>query len=267
MPDQDVYATPRIVSIDDCFFYHTLEVPGYGLRTGFWDMRKTWRQYLGAVDLRGKRVFEIGTADGFICFNMEKMGARMVAYDLSEDADWDIVPFAGYDYEQYALDKKDQIRHLNNAYWLCHRAFNSNAKMVYGSVYSVPREIGEFDVSVFGSILLHVRDPFNALRQVLSLTKETVIVAEPYSQDLVTRILMRIKMPYMRFQPDFRRCEPKDAWWFLPPATIKQFIGVLGFEDVQVHYHFQQTEAWDNYRRIPYYTIVGRRTKGHTSAL
>jgi hypothetical protein len=177
------------------------------------------------------------------------------------------VPYAGYDYQLYALEKKRQIVQLNNAYWLCHRAFNSNAKMVYGSVYSVPREIGEFDVSVFGSILLHVRDPFNALRQVLSLTKETVIVAEPYSQDLVTRILMRIKMPYMRFQPDFRRCEPKDAWWFLPPATIKQFIGVLGFEDVQVHYHFQQTEAWDNYRRIPYYTIVGRRTKGHTSAL
>jgi SAM-dependent methyltransferase len=268
MNTQSVYAAPQLgIHPEDCFFYHTMEIPGHGLMMGQWDLRETWQEYLGNVDFKGKRVLEIGTADGFICFNVERLGAQVVAFDLSENESWDLVPFARYDYEEYGLSNRNHIRQLNNAYWLCHRAFNSNAKMVYGNVYSIPREIGAVDISIFGSVLLHVRDPFSALENALRLTRETVIIAEPFSQDMVTRVLNHLGMPYLQFQPQFRRCEPKDSWWFLPPATIKQFIGVLGFEDVRVHRHVQQTGAWGGYKRIPYYTVVGRRTAGSISII
>jgi len=44
------------------------------------------------------------------------------------------------------------------------RPHGSRARMVYGSVYAIPTAIGAVDVATFGSVLLHVRDPFIALQ-------------------------------------------------------------------------------------------------------
>ena len=41
----------------------------------------------------------------------------------------------------------------------------SKAKVVYGTVYEIPEEIGRVEVATFGSVLRHVRDPFLALRR------------------------------------------------------------------------------------------------------
>jgi hypothetical protein len=155
-----------------------MDIPGYGHVDGEWDLREGISDYLGHVPLRGKRVLEVGTANGFICFNMEREGAQVVAYDLSEEQDWDAVPYERHDAAAFLSERRNHIRRLNNAFWLCHRAFGSKSKMVYGDVYSVPEDIGLVDVCTFGSILLHLRDPFLAMQKALRLTKETVIVTD-----------------------------------------------------------------------------------------
>lgn len=267
MANRVIYAEPRLVTdIANCFFYHTIDVPGYGLCPGQWDLRATIEDYLAHTTFAGKRVLDIGTADGFICFHIEKQGAQVVAYDLSEDDAWDLVPFVQYDYNQYAKQTRSHIQQLNNAFWLAHRAFGSSAKMLYGTVYAIPPEIGSVDIAILGSILLHTRDPFAALRQALAITKETVIVAEPLRADWLSYILRRLGWPYMQFLPDFNKVEPKDAWWYLPPAVIIRMVGALGFEDARIHYHYQQYGKWGNFARVPYYTIVARRTKGGVMA-
>ena len=63
-------------------------------------------------------------------------------------------------------------------YWYCHHSNNSNAKVIYRSAYEIPREIGPLDYVVFGSILLHLRDPFFALHNGVRLAKEKVIVTD-----------------------------------------------------------------------------------------
>ena len=60
-----------------------MTVAGLGTITGEWDLRANVRAYLGGVALQGKRVLEIGTASGFLCFAMERMGAEVISYDLS----------------------------------------------------------------------------------------------------------------------------------------------------------------------------------------
>jgi hypothetical protein len=263
LSDEKIYANPvNVTNVEDCFFYHTIDIPGYGVREGQWDLRNTLNEYLGGVSFKGKRVLEIGTADGFICFHMEKQGAEVIAYDLSPTDDWDIVPFAGYDYRASVQARRDHIKQLNNAFWFCHRIFNSRTKMVYGTAYSIPKEIGVVDTAIFGSVLLHLRDPFRALQNALDLTKEMVIVVEPFGVSPLARFLNYLGKSYLRFLPQPGLCEPKDAWWYLPPSVIRNFIGVLGFEHVTVTYHIQQYGPWGKYRRVPYYTIVGRRTKG-----
>lgn len=176
------YAAPRAVArIEDCWFYHTMEVPGHGLVEGPWDLREGVSEYLGRVPLRGRRVLEVGTASGFVCFHMEREGAEVVAYDLSDELAecQNFVPFARPEARPDFVERRRFLRTMNDAWWLCHRAFGSSAKMVYGDVYAVPETIGTFDVAVFGCVLLHLRDPFRALESALRLVRDTVVVTEP----------------------------------------------------------------------------------------
>jgi SAM-dependent methyltransferase len=256
------YAAPRVVDdVGDCFFYHTMDIPGHGLVRGEWDLREGVRDYLGGVDFRGKRVLELGTGSGFLCFHMEKEGADVVACDLSENQSWDVVPFAGADTSRIIADRKEHIRKLNNGYWFTHRKLSSKAKVVYGSVYSIPQEIGSVDIAVLGSILLHVRDPFLALQNALRLTRETVIVT-----DVMPRLyrLQRLMRPViglnMWFVPRYAAQQPWDSWWRVSPELIAEFMGVLGFERVEVKFHRQQREAAPP-GRAKMFTIVGHRTR------
>src|SRR5438309_9495401 len=90
-----IYAPSRTVTdINECHFYHTIDVPGHGLMEGEWDLRRGIRAYLGGVEFSGKRVLELGSASGFVTFHMEREGADVIGYDLSDQQDWDVVPFA-----------------------------------------------------------------------------------------------------------------------------------------------------------------------------
>jgi hypothetical protein len=143
--------------------------------------------------------------------------------------------------------------------------------VVYGTVYAIPEDIGMVDISTFGSILLHVRDPFLALQSALRLTRETVIVTEatPRLFDIADKggingllylplkLLNKLTGPFMEFLPNFSTCAPKETWWSLSPQIIVKFIGLLGFEEAEVKYHIQK--CWGHKRRL--YTVVGRRTK------
>jgi hypothetical protein len=268
LSDLSIYAKPRsITNLDDCYFYHTIEIPGYGLVEGEWDLRRGIRAYLGGVEFKGRRVLELGTASGFVCFHMEKEGADVVAYDLSDQQDWDVVPYADSQYERFLSDRKEHLRKLNNAFWLCHRAFGSNSKMVYGDVYSIPAGIGLVDISTCCSILLHVRDPFLALEKALRLTRETVIITEPAGLigmpsplRLYKRVLHGRLGPSARFLPNWRKRQPKETWWRLSPEIVQSFIGVLGFQRSTVTYHYQTYRRGRINVRLRQFTVVGRRT-------
>lgn len=254
-----VYAPPRTVTdLAECDFYHTMEIPGYGLVEGQWDLRAGADEYLGNVDFRGKRVLEIGTGSGFLCFHMEQRGADVVAYDLSEEHDWDLVPFAGSSSAEYESMRREHIRKLNNAWWLTHRAYDSSAKAVYGTVYEVPEAIGDVDVATFCAVLRHLRDPFLALERVLRLTRRTVVVTASLSlRYSVPQTMVGRLRPGMLFLPEFRTGEPKESWWHLTPDVVKKMIGVLGFEKTKVTYHRQRYRGG---RRL-FYTVVGHRTR------
>lgn len=264
-PTQSIYAQPRTVTDpESCFFYHTIDIPGYGTFKGEWDLRPGVDRYLGGVDLAGKRVLEMGTANGFLCFEMERRGADVVGVDLSEEQSWDIVPFAKSDAQDDDSARKAHMRKINNAWWLAHGAFNSRAKVVYTSAYSVPEEIGAVDVATFGSILLHLRDPFQALWNACRLTRETVIVTDILSPRDVfpLKMLDMFQRPAMRFKPNAKTGRPDETWWTLSPALVKRFIGALGFESSTVTYHRQLSTRHRVTLPVPLYTVVGHRTAG-----
>ena len=254
------WAEPRKVSsVDDCFFYHTMEIPNHGTVHGVYDLRGRETSYLGNVNVEGKRVLELGTASGHLCFTMEKMGADVVAYDLSDEQEWDIVPFAGYDYEEHIAARRAHINQINNGYWLAHRAYASNAKVMYGTVYDIPDSIGQFDICTFCSILLHLRDPFLALQRVTAHVEETVIVTDLFRRvrgPMLSLIEKLTGSRLMRFLPNAEKQSPFETWWQLTPRVVAEFLQILGFVHTEISFHRQihrNNRSW-------MFTVVGRRT-------
>jgi hypothetical protein len=270
--DEAIYAQPRAVdSIEDCYFYHTVDLPGHGLMKGEWDLRGGVDSYLGYEPLKGKRVLEIGTASGYLCFEMEKRGAEVVGYDLSEEDSWDIVPYGGSITEEQLESRRKILKGIRNAWWLSRRVFNSNARMVYGTVYAVPQEIGLVDIVTFGSILLHLRDPFLALQKAASFAGETVIVTDcpriiprlmrlPFLPHAIRRRLMDpiLYAPY--FLPNPERMSPWDTWWSFSPELIIRFLNILGFTDTKLSFHTQRFAPLP--RPLKLFTVVAKRGKG-----
>ena len=280
-----VFAPAReVTDLGQCFFYHTMDLPRFGTVLGAWDLRGKVGAYLGGTDLRGRRVLELGTASGFLCFEMEKRGADVIAYDLSEKDEWDLVPFASARVAP-AFERKALIRKLNNGWWLAHRALGSKARAVYGSVYAVPEGIGPVDVATFGCILLHLRDPFGALASAARLVRDTIIVTEHDTHRIGTsrwgrrlmggvralrdgavegaRFLLgkrgpsrvRLARRHLIFLPDASRGEPLDTWWAFQPEVLIEMLAVLGFPRAKVTYHAADYDG----RSVPMFTVVARR--------
>jgi hypothetical protein len=238
--------------LDDCYFYQTIELPGYGLQRGEWDLRHTADAYLGHYRFAGKRVLEVGTANGLLCFHMESRGAELVAYDLSDEQSWDLVPFFENESEKGALlaTRRKHMRRINNAWWLTYRLFHSTAKVVHGTAYEIPKAIGAVDVVTFGSVLLHMRDPLQALSRGAALAREALIITDASfgSENLDGS-------PIAEFLPNAELRSPVDTWWRTSPRVIWEFCLIIGFPEVTISYHTQQGRLGDQLM----YTIVARR--------
>lgn len=249
----------------DCLFYHWMDIPGYGSVEGAWDLRDSVDAYLGGIDLAGKRVLEIGKASGYLTFHMEGRGARVIAHDLSSQDDWDAVPYARRkaptttadgepdpcrDWQEWLKFRQWGIRVINNGFWLAHTAHASQAKVVTSSVYELPLAIGPVDVTTFGSVLLHLRDPFLALQRALRHTRETVVVTDLAPESGPAGAAHAL------FIPDPTICEPFDTWWRLSPELVQRMLAVLGFEDSKVSLAEHRHQG----RGVELFTVVARRT-------
>jgi hypothetical protein len=249
--EKSPYSEPRLVmSLDDCYFYHTMDIPGYGVVDAEWDLRPGLDAYLGHYDFSGKRALDVGAASGILSFHMERKGAEVVSYDLSDELSWDIVPFASADGAVVDALRRRHLRRLNNSYWLCHRAFGSRARAAYGIVYDIPASIGAVDVAIYGSVLLHLRDPFLALQNGARLAREAVIVTELPPWKGLGAFL---RAP--RFLPNRRRPNQSDVWWALPPRLIREYLAILGFEKSTTTWHWQLLRG----KKRLLYTVVARR--------
>jgi len=186
-------------------------------------------------------------------FGTERQGGQVTTFDLSKEYSWDLVPYARWEgYEDIRHGHRHHIDMLNNAYWFCHRSLHSNTKALYGDVCHIPEQIGKVDVVIYGSILLHLRDPFLALQSGTRLAQEAVVVT-----DVLRDRAVKSEEPHMRFLPDPEALGPKDTWWDLRPEFIVRAIKVLGSEDMRVTYHTQPCRG----EKVQLYTVVGRRTR------
>jgi SAM-dependent methyltransferase len=224
--DQSLFATPRHnVKQEDCFFYHVCDVPGVGVVGGHWDLRSNVNDYLGRFDFAGKSVLDVGTASGFLTFEMEKRGGEIVSFDVAGARLTQIVPYHNdrSTMEELIASQEIGFDRLKNSYWFCHQRFRSSARAYYGDIHRLPASLGPFDVIMIGMCLPHIRDPLGALQSVAAKSRDTVIITQPsLSED---RPIMQM-IPY----PDLPDVEHiRYAWWTLSDGCITNFMKIMGF--------------------------------------
>ena len=263
----DLYGRPPapLPPISDCEFYHTMDIPGYGLQPGQWDLHPNIGPYLGDIDFRGKRVLEIGTANGFVCFEIERRGGDVVGFDLAEELTYDAPPH-GADYLRPDV-YRDGLRRIRNAWWLAHAALGSRARVAYGHANRIPAGLGRFDLGVLANVMQHLQDPVGALLGLCAISDEAVIVTEAdwmhgVDDDLKGMIYFDKDNPYV--------------WYQVKPQLVEAVLRRMGFNDVHRTEHRQlfmmdaehgpagptgsKTEV-----QVPHYTVIGRRTKPSTA--
>lgn len=220
------FVTPREVrEVDDCFFYHTLDLPGIGVVKGRWDLRGRFDDYIGGVKLQDKTVLDVGAANGFLTFEAEKRGAReVVSFDIGDAKFQHMLPFkdSSYytDHERWRENQNAYFERWKNGYWLAHRLNNSKARAFYGDVYELPTQLGVFDVSIIGSVLEHLRDQISAMASVARLTRSTMIIVTGVieTEDKTALFAGSANQPDQNF-----------TWWAYSVGTYREVLKMLGF--------------------------------------
>ena len=251
MNSQTIYAKPQSVkNIKDCYFYHVMEIPGYGKVGEEWDLRKGVDKYLGNVDLKGKRVLEIGPASGYLTFEMESRGAEIVGIELASTNDWDVVPHHLINKDDTEEERRESMTKLRNGFWFAHEKMKSKAKIYYGSIYNLPAALGHFDVAIMGSVLLHTRDPLKIMEQCANLSDEFVITERHFPE--------LDGLPVASLYPTAE--SPQwDTWWRFSPDFIVEYVKVLGFKNPKLTFH-EQTHVFPGGKvEMPMFTVVAKK--------
>lgn len=236
------------IALHDPIWYHTFDfnrdVKGI---TPEFDLSGSIDEFLLPKDMAGKTFLDIGTANGFFSFEMERRGAKVTSFDLGLDDDTDKVPYPGS--PDRSADTREFMLGFHKGYWYAHRQFNSKARAAYGSVMKMPDWLGTYDVVLLGSILQHLRDPMGAIIQADRRAKKTMIICEAYYES---------SDPVMRFQANPEAAEPQYwTWWVMSPAFLVLAMKTLGYEDIEVNGPF-------NLQQLPAaYPVASVTVKGH----
>lgn len=213
--------TPTAADIAARLWYHTIDLPGGVVTPGWFDLRPIVER-LPWPEVTGRRCLDVGTYDGFLAFELERRGAaEVVATDIEDHADWDWPPRArarGVEYLTTVAGEKGK------GFDIAAQALGSKVERRFISVYDLsPETVGEFDVVVCGSLLLHLRDPFRALEAIRGVSRGHFLSMEEIDFRLTAT---SPKWPVLRLSGD------RGQWCIPNAAGHVRMLSVAGFDVV-----------------------------------
>jgi tRNA (mo5U34)-methyltransferase len=203
-------------------WYQSLALPGGIVTPGNFDTLGELERVPFPTSLEGKRCLDIGTADGFWAFEMERRGAdEVVAIDLRDPARYDWPGAPRTDAEMRAVLGPEVARH--RGFDIAHEALGSSVQWQELSVYDLsPERVGEFDFAFIGSLLVHLRDPVAALAAAASVVRGELLSVDAISPLLT---LLHPQQPVARFEaPGW------PMWWALNLAAYRRLFPAAGLE-------------------------------------
>jgi tRNA (mo5U34)-methyltransferase len=204
-------------------WYHTIELPDGSTTPGMYDHRPLVPHYGLPDDLTGKRALDIGSADGFWAFELERRGAEVTSLDVTTFAETDFPRALRHIYTEHPLELP-----FRRGMEIARRRLDSSVKLVNQPVYDLdPDAIGTFDLVHAGDILLHLRDPALALQRIRDVTSGECLIADLFDPTLDG---LGAGGGLSRFLGGW-----SDATWWSPAlSTLTQMVADAGFDDVEV---------------------------------
>jgi tRNA (mo5U34)-methyltransferase len=202
-------------------WYHSITVAPGVVTPGLFDLRPVV-DHLPWPDVRGKRCMDVGTSDGFLAFELERRGAiEVVAIDLPayDDWDWEIgLKELGPEYLRTVAGPA-----MGAGFATARRLLRSSVDFQSLSTYELtPERMGEFDVVVCGSLLLHLRDPMRALAAIRSVCRGQLMCT---NQIDLGRSVAHPRAPLVRLDGTSGITQ----WWLPNAAGHRQMLRAAGF--------------------------------------
>jgi tRNA (mo5U34)-methyltransferase len=208
-------------------WWHSFEFPDGTYIEGVCDLpglKNRIGQFPISADLRGKRVLDIGTWDGWFAFEMERRGADVVAID-----NWD-----------------------NPRFHEMHARIGSRVDFRQIDMYDLtPERVGRFDIVLFMGVLYHLKHPLLALERVCSLTTDIAAV-----DSFILREKHRPgddveRRPVMEFYETNEMGGQTDNWVGPSLECLLAFCRTAGFARVELQNVIQHSACITCYRRWP----------------
>lgn len=207
----------RLARIARQRWWHTLDLGGGDVTPGGWDIRHLPARMPWPNNLAGQRCLDVGTADGFWAFEMERRGAAEVAAIDVPDAAKDHRP----GWPPPGRNAADE-RRPGEAFQVAAEALNSKAWFQLVNIYDLrPELIGQFDLVFVGYLLHQLRDPLRALAAVRSVCRGSVIVLD---QVLFWQSLLNWSpLAYVGHR------RPYQDFWYFNAAGLRRMVELAGF--------------------------------------
>ena len=220
---------PGIVGDDDRAavarqpWYHSIALPDGTVTEGIFDHRRLVPYYGIPTDLRGKRVLDVATADGFWAFEFERRGGDVTALDIDSTDEVDLPPAVRAHATSIGLTDS-----LADGFELAHRLLGSSVRRLSGSVYDLDRQrLGLFDLVHSGDLLLHLREPSRALQQIRGVTRGFAMISDVFDPSLTDEGQRPGLIRYLGGQNSA-------GWWQPSLGALAQMVADAGFRSVEV---------------------------------
>lgn len=203
-------------------------------------------------DLHGKRALDIGTFDGFWAFELERRGAEVVAIDLPGVEDAQLAPP-----NRPRVEREARMFNLElgRGFALASRLLDSAVSRVECDVRDLTAEAigGPVDVAFMGALLVHLRDPIQALERIHDVL---VPGGELYQLEAISVMLSLLhpRQPVANLQTQTTAFN----WWYPNRALLRAWLGTAGFSSIRLNGIFRPPQRPP--MRDTYQGIVSRRS-------
>jgi len=210
---------------DQLHFYHTMTFPDGETCAGHWTLPDI-NTYLGSYDINGKTVLDVGTASGYIAFNVEKAGASEVTgLDMkSQRSEFRFVPFAQNMLDVHStLDAWEAgLIQQKKAWWYGWYKFKSKAHCIYAPIIDLYESKKMYDVVIAGALLEHISDPVYAIGALAQVAREAIIL--PFTNVLPDEDMC------MKPWTDWENPDLFFTWWKLSVGLYRRIFDNLNFD-------------------------------------
>lgn len=203
-------------------WYHTFELPGGVVTTGFYDLRTVASKVPVPTSLAGSRCLDAAACEGFWSFLLAERGAdQVVSVDLPDttNQDWQGMP---------SEEKRQAGAGVANEHFGFVRETLGveNVERVDMNLYDVnPQDLGTFDYVFVGNILIHLADPARALRALSSVMRPGAELLSLEANSLLLSCLSpRLPVGQLWDQDEGPR------WWTPNRAAHRRLLTAAGFD-------------------------------------